>query len=338
MRRYCLKPFVRVFAALVLAFGVTAPAFADVSEVHVSRQPGLVYLPIMILEQEHLLEKAAKKRGLDLKVTYQVINSGGAAVDALLSGNVDLATSGATNLLTAWSATKGTPNEVRGVAGNGALPMLLISRNPKVKTIADIGAGDKIAVPTVRVSTQATVLAMAAEKLWGERDSHKLDQYTVAMGHPDAVLGLSAGKDLTGHFSLPPYQYEELKMPGAHVVLNSVDVTGGPASNGVTFTTTKFHDANPKIIAAFIEAMGQAEDLIRTNKRRAAEIYLADSKEKLTVDELVQIMSQPNFVYSTAPQQTLKFGDAMYKAGTIKNKPNSWKDYFFSEVYNTKGS
>jgi NitT/TauT family transport system substrate-binding protein len=334
-----LRTLIRLIAALVLAFAVTAPAYADVNEVRVSRQPGLVYLPIMIIEQEHLLEKAAKKRGIDnLKVTFSVINSGGAAVDALLSGNVDLATSGATNLLTAWSATKGTPNEVRGVAGNGALPMLLVSRNPKVKTISDFTSADKIAVPTVRVSTQAIVMQMAAEKQWGTNEAHKLDQYTVAMGHPDAVLGLSAGKDLTGHFSLPPYQYEELKMPGAHVVLNSIDVTGGPASNGVTFTTTKFHDANPKIIAAFLEAMGQAEDLIRNNKRRAAEIYLADSKEKMTVDELVQIMSQPNFVYSTAPQQTLKFGEMMYKVGTIKNKPNSWKDYFFSEVYNTKGS
>lgn len=334
-----MRSLVRSLAAVLFSFALTAPAFADVGEVHICRQPGLVYLPIMVLEQEHLLEKAAKKHGIDnLKVTFQVINSGGAVVDALLSGNVDLATSGATNLLTAWSATKGTPNEVRGVAGDGALPMYLISRNPKVKTIADITPADKIAVPTVRVSTQATVMQMAAEKLWGPNDFHKLDQYTVAMGHPDAVLGLAAGKDLTGHFSLPPYQYEELKLPGAHIVLNSIDVTGGPASNGVTFTTTKFHDANPKIIAAFVEAMGQAEQLIRTNKRRAAEIYLADSKEKLTVDELVKIMSDPNFVYSTAPLQTLKFADIMYKAGTIKNKPASWHDYFFPEVQNLKGS
>ena len=189
-----------------------------------------------------------------------MFNSGGAAVDALLSGNADIVTSGATNLLTAWSATKGTPNEVRGVAGNGALPMFLLSRNPNVKTIKDFSSADKIAVPTVRVSTQAIVMQMAAEKLWGAAKTHKLDQYTVAMGHPDALLALEAGKDVNGHFSLPPYQYEELKIPGVHIVLNSIDVTGGPASNGVSFATTKFHDANPKIIAAFLAAMAQAED------------------------------------------------------------------------------
>jgi NitT/TauT family transport system substrate-binding protein len=129
-----------------------------------------------------------------------------------------------------------------------------------------------------------------------------------------------------------------LKIPGVHVVLSSIDVTGGPASNGVTFATTKFHDANPKIIAAFLAAMATAEGIIKNDKRHAAELYLKDTKEKLTVDDLVKIMSDPNFVYSTAPQQSMKFAEAMYRGGTIKNKPASWKDYFFPEVYNLKGS
>jgi sulfonate transport system substrate-binding protein len=334
-----LRSLIRIIVALVLGFAVTAPAYADVSEVHVSRQPGLVYLPIMIIESEHLLEKEAKKRGLDnLKVTFTVLNSGGAGNDALLSGTVDLVTSGATNMLTAWSATKGTPNEVRGVAGNGALPMFLLSRNPNVKSLKDFSSADKIAVPTIRVSTQALVMTMAAEKLWGVADAHKLDAYTVALGHPDAFIALESGKDVNAHFSLPPFQYQELKIPGVHMVLNSIDVTGGPASNGVTYATTKFHDANPKIIAAFLAAMATAEDMIKNNKRQAAEIYLKETKEKLTVDELVKIMSDPNFVYSTAPQQSFKFAELMFRTGTIKNKAASWKDYFFPEVHNLKGS
>jgi NitT/TauT family transport system substrate-binding protein len=334
-----MRTLVRIIVALALTVAVTAPAPGEVTEIRIARQPGLVYLPIMVIEQEHLLEKEAKKRGLgDVKVTFTVFNSGGAAVDALISGNADIVTSGATNLLTAWSATKGTPLEIRGVAGNGALPMFLLSRDPNVKTIKDISAADKIAVPTVRVSTQAIVMQMAASRAWGDAEAHRLDQYTVALGHPDALLALETGKDVNGHFSLPPYQYQELKIPGVHMVLNSIDVTGGPASNGVSFATTKFHDANPKLIAAFLAAMTQAEDLIKNNRRRAAEIYLADSKEKLSVDDLVKIMSDPNFVYSTAPQQSMKFADLMYRAGTIKNKPASWKDYFFPEVYNLKGS
>jgi NitT/TauT family transport system substrate-binding protein len=331
-----LRLLIRITVALILAFVVSAPAYAEVSEIRISRQPGLVYLPIMILEQEHLFEKEAKKRGLgDVKVTWLTFNSGGAGVDALLSGNVDFVTSGATNLLTAWSASGG---QVKGVAGNGALPMMLLSRDPNVKTIGDIGPSDKIAVPTVRVSTQALVLQMAASKQWGDAEAHKLDQYTVALGHPDALIALQSGKDVNAHFSLPPYQYEELKIPGVHLVLNSVDILGGPASNGVTFSTTKFHDANPKIVAAFVAAITEATNLINTNKRRAAEIYLEQTKEKISVDDLVKIISLPNFVYSPAPLRTMLFADLMYRTGTIKNKPTSWKDYFFPEVQDLKGS
>src|ERR1700681_2411419 len=122
------------------------------------------------------------------------------------------------------------------------------------------------------------------------------------------------------------------------MVLTSIDATGEPASNGVTYATTKFHDANPKIIAAFLAAMATAEDMIKNNKRQAAEIYLKETKEKLTVDELVKIMSDPNFVYSTAPQQSFKFAELMFRTGTLKNKAASWKDFFFPEVYNLKGS
>jgi len=102
IRRSALRSLIRIIVALVLAFVVTAPAYAEVTEVRVARQPGLVYLPIMIIEQDGLLQKEAKKRGLgDINVKFLVFNSGGAAVDALLSGNGDLVTSGATNLLTA---------------------------------------------------------------------------------------------------------------------------------------------------------------------------------------------------------------------------------------------
>ncbi|MDB5040760.1 MAG: hypothetical protein JWN27_1486, partial [Candidatus Eremiobacteraeota bacterium] len=49
-----MRTLIRNIVALVLSFVVTAPAYAEVTEIRVARQPGLVYLPIMILEQEHL--------------------------------------------------------------------------------------------------------------------------------------------------------------------------------------------------------------------------------------------------------------------------------------------
>jgi NitT/TauT family transport system substrate-binding protein len=121
-------------------------------------------------------------------------------------------------------------------------------------------------------------------------------------------------------------------------VLSSVDVMGGPVSNGLVFASQRFHDANPKTVATMVAAMGDAIDLIKKNKRLAAEIYLRQTHEKLTADQIVAMLSEPNFVYSTAPQATMKLAEAMLNNGAIKTKPASWKDYFFPEVYNTSGS
>ena len=38
------------------------------------------------------------------------------------------------------------------------------------------------------------------------------------------------------------------------------------------------------------------------------------------------------------PVGTMKFADFMYRIGALKNKPNSWQDYFFEEIHNLPGS
>ncbi len=55
--------------------------------------------------------------------------------------------------------------------------------------------------------------------------------------------------EIRSHFAAPPFQYIELKtMPGAHIVVQSPEIIGGPLTQGQLFTTTKFGDANPKVI------------------------------------------------------------------------------------------
>ena len=70
--------------------------------------------------------------------------------------------------------------------------MALISRDANIKSLKDIGPNDKIAVPTVKISTQAIVLQIAAAELWFGADQWaKLDANTVQLGHPDAYAALS---------------------------------------------------------------------------------------------------------------------------------------------------
>jgi NitT/TauT family transport system substrate-binding protein len=324
-------------AALVLAYGLASAARAEVSEIRISKQYGLPYLSVVVMEQNRLIEKHAKAMGLgDVKVTWATIGSGGTSTDSLLAGNLDFVTSGVSNMLLLWSRTGG---QVKALAAAAAVPLIMVTRNPNVKTIADLSDKDKIAVPTVKVSMQSTILGIAAEKLFGNSARGKFDPLTVAMAHPDAtVYLLSGGGELTTHFSAPPYQYQALKAPGVREILNSTDVMGGPATITVIFGTTKFHDANPKTIAAMNAALGEAMDFIAKEPRSACELYLKASKEKLSVDELVEMIAKPGFAFTLAPNGVMKYAEQMFKTGVIKTRPESWKDPFFPSAHGLPGS
>jgi NitT/TauT family transport system substrate-binding protein len=322
---------------LVASCGLALSARAEVSEIRISKQYGLPYLSVVVMEQNQLIEKHAKAMGLgDVKVTWQTIGSGGTSTDSLLAGNLDFVTSGVSNMMLLWSRTGG---QVKALAAAAAVPLVMVTRNPNVKTIADLSDKDKIAVPTVKVSMQSTILGIAAERLFGDAGRGKFDPLTVAMAHPDAtVYLLSGGGELTTHFSAPPYQYQALKAPGVREILNSTEVMGGPATITVIFGTTKFHDANPKTIAAMNAALAEAMDVIAKDRRGACELYLKASREKLTVDELVEMIAKPGFAFTTTPNGVMKYAEQMYKTGVIKTLPTSWKDAFFPSAHGLPGS
>ena len=134
-----------IVLALTLA---TATARAEVSELKITKQPGLLFAPMLLMEHHKLVEKHAKEAGVpDLKAAWLTIMSGGANNDALLSGNVDIVTSGVTNMLLLWGKTNGDIKAIIGVSG---LPFKLVTRNPNIKTIKDYAPSDRIALPTVR--------------------------------------------------------------------------------------------------------------------------------------------------------------------------------------------
>src|ERR1700753_3940718 len=126
---------------------------------------------------------------------------------------------------------------------------ILTTHNPAVKTIADFTSADRIAVPTVKISGQAMALQMAAAKLWGFEKYDRLDEFTVSMGHPDAMQAVVSGQTVNSHFSVAPFNYYECRVRGIHQRPSTYE-TAGKHTNGLQVATKAFHDANPKICAA----------------------------------------------------------------------------------------
>ncbi|MDE2363323.1 MAG: ABC transporter substrate-binding protein [Hyphomicrobiales bacterium] len=330
--------FIRSLSALALAAWMSvasAPfAIAETSEVRLAKQVGLGSLTLLVMEHEKLLEKHMQAEGIaDPKAVWTTFGSGAVMNDGLISGNLDFAAGGAIPLAVLWSKTVGTPNEVRGVCGLNAMPMLLDTRNPEIKSIRDITPKSKIAVPAIKVSIQAVTLQMAAAKEWGDAEFAKLDPMTVSMNGVDSYVALTTGGgELDIRFGTAPYAQLELRKPGIHTILNSYDVLGGPHDINFIYTTKRFRDQNPKAYAAFVAAFKEATDIVNADKRRAAEIYLSLSPEKVSVDDLTAILRDPQFISSMTPMGVTKFVEFAYRTGTIKKKPETWKDLFFPEA------
>ncbi len=328
-----------LFALLFCCLELALPhrALAEAKEIRIGVQFGLTYLPTTIMQQQHLVEAQAKTLGLgDIKVTWVQAAGGDSLNAALLSDNLDVASSGYTSFLILWSKTKG--RFVRGLFAYGHTPFTLVTNNPNVKSVADFTDKDRIAVPAVRSSLQAIYLEMAAEKAFGPDGRNRIDALTVTRSHPDAMAALLGKTEIDAHFAVPPYTERELATPGVHALFQTEDVTGQPISNGVMYATTRFYDANPKLVLALQKALQQAVDLINTDKTQAAQIYLAATHDTIEPSALAAMMTGKGVGYELTPFGSMLLAAFMHKAGQITMLPKDWKEMFFPIAYDLPGN
>ena len=325
--------------AALAALAVAGAAQAEVSKVRVSRQFGLPYLPMIVIEDQHLLEKHAKALGVNVESQWTQRAGPAADLDALLSGQADFVGPGIPTLATVWDKTIGTPQEVRALISMQSMPYVLVTRNPAVTTIADFTDKDKIALPAVKLTGHAIALEMEAAKVWGQDHYDKLDSITISRSHADAAAALISGKsEIDAHFASAPFYYYELATSGIHQVLKSYDTLGARHTNGVLLTSKKFHDANPKLCAAMIAAFEDADAFIKAHPREAAQTYLKISGDKTALDALEKMVADPDVDYTTTPVSVMKIVGFMHAVGRIKKMPASWKDMFFPEAHGLDGS
>jgi NitT/TauT family transport system substrate-binding protein len=334
------KGILSAMAGSAALLGLLSQASAQVPEIRLARQFSMGYLQLNVMEHQQLIEKHAKALGIpQVKVSWYTFNGPTAVNEALISGNIDIGSGGVPGLLTLWARSKGTPQEVRGIAALSSQPFLLNSRDPAIKSITDFKDSDRIAVPAVRSSVQAITLQMAAAKVFGVKEFAKLDPLTVSMTPPDATIALlKGGAQISAAFSVPPFQYQQLEDPGIHTVLNSFDVMGGSHTFTAVWAPAKFRDGNPVLYKALIAALKEATEIVNKDKPAAAALWIEDSKSKLAPDMVGKIVASPQVHWTLTPENTMKYADFMSSVGTLKAKPATWKDYFFPDIYDVNGS
>lgn len=343
MARYIMRrlPLLHLFLAVCISLANIATASAEQAQLRFARTRTMAFLPFMIMEHEKLLEKNAEKAGLPpLKVEWTTLASPSASIDALLTGNIDVIAIGPTGLITVAERTRGSAQEVKGVGALSGMPMYLNTRNPNIKSLGDFTDKDRIAMPAVKISFQATLLQMAAAKAFGKSEARRLDHLAVSLGQWDAVAALlSPISEITADFCTPPFQYVELENQGIRRVLSTHDILGTPGTIATAATSAKFRAENPKLYKVLFDTLEQTMQIIRSEHERAAEAYLVVASDKKTSRELImKILDDPASEFTLTPKSMQQYADFMHETGSLKTKLGSWKDLFFPEVHGLGGS
>ena len=325
-----------ILGALVLLLSMAA---ADAQPVKIGVQTGLGYLPLQVMVHDQLLQKQATILGLpDVKPEIVEFANAGAMNDALLSGSIQYGSGGVSTFLVLWAKASGV-NEVKSAGSLVAMPMYLSTRNPAIRSVKDFTEKDRIGVAGVKVSYQAMLLQMAAAQAWGQKDFDRLDPLTVTVSNANgAIMLANSMSEVNTHFAPPPFAYIERRMPGVHTVLKSYDILGGPATLNLVWSTVGYGKANPQIHRAFVAALQEADNVIKSDPARAAQTYLDVSRDKTPVADIREQLEDPEIIFSVAPNGVMKVAQFMYDTGTIKKKPARWQDLYFEELHQLSGN
>lgn len=321
----------KILKSLVVLSLIVTNGFAELKEITVSKQYGLSYLSLIVVEEKKLIEKYAKNAGLgDVKVSWAQFSGGSVANDALLSGNAHVVAGGNGPFIRIWDKTQG---KVKALAALNETPIVFVSNNPNVKNVKDLTQQDRIAVPSVKVSVQALLLQMAVAKEEGISSFEKYDHLTVPLKHPDAFAGITSKNPIiSGHIGLEPFSTLELENPNIHKVFDSYDVLGGAHTTNLIWTTEDFYSKNPNLSKAIVAALDEANAWIAKNQAEAVKLYLA-SYQSDESPELVSKVLKNSITFDTKPKANITaFSDFLYETKAIKQKPNDWKELFFDTI------
>jgi NitT/TauT family transport system substrate-binding protein len=110
-------------------------------------------------------------------------------------------------------------------------------------------------------------------------------------------------------------------------VLSSADVINGKASFLIMGATRGYIEAHPQMPDAIGKAMEDAARIIRSDPRRAAQIYLTHEPSMSLSGPLIEaVLREIKDEFGSAVYGVQAFADFMGRHGELKTPPKSWKD------------
>jgi NitT/TauT family transport system substrate-binding protein len=121
--------------------------------------------------------------------------------------------------------------------------------------------------------------------------------------------------------------------------MSTDEVMGGATTFTMLSTTARFRSDNPDAYAAVLAALDEATSIIREDPQAAARILIEhDGGGGFTPEEIVEVLADPDIVFTTTPANVMRYAAFMHEIGSIGNLPASWRDLFFPEIHSAPGT
>lgn len=277
----------------------------DDKKIVIAQQFGLAYAPLQIMQAKGYLEEALP----EYEIEWVKLGNTAAIREAILAESLDVGFLGIPPFLIGYE----NGMEWGIFTGLSSAPLGLVSSDQNIKTLEDIKASDRIALPQPG-SIQHILLSMAAERTFGASDY--FDQQLITMKHPDGMNALMSGREVTLHFTSPPFLYEELQADSLSLVIDGDTCFGGDFTFIVGMTTREFRE-NDLTYQALKEAVESSINFMETSPEESIAIlqnYYDYDREKLK-----DYVYGNGIKYSTEVKGLEGFIDFMQNNGILEN-------------------
>jgi len=293
----------------------------DQPSVTIAEQYGLAYAPLQIIKAKAIIEK--KVPGIE--INWIKLGNTAAIREAVLGGKVDIGFMGIPPFLIGWD--KGM--EWKIFTGLSEATIGLVTWKDNINSLRDLKPEDRIALPQPG-SIQHILLSMAAEKYLGKSDY--FDNQLVTMKHPDGMNALLSKRDISAHFTSPPYIMMELSEPGMKLILDGKEAMGGDFTFIAGMVTDKFSNTNPKILSAIKAAITESKSFIETNPDKA--VAILKNNYPISETNLFSYLTDGSLVYSTEIKGLQKFLSFMKDKDYINKIPENLDEIFINQINN----
>jgi NitT/TauT family transport system substrate-binding protein len=291
-----------------------------VGKIAIAEQYGLAYAPLQVMKELRLLEKHSP----GISVQWRQLGNTAAIREAMVVGEVDAGFMAIPPFLIGFD--KGMDWKI--ASGLSESPVVLLTNQARIKSVRDFAKTDRIALPQPG-SVQHILLAMACEKEWG--DPKRLDNLLVTLAHPDGMNALIAGKEITAHFTTPPYVNKELEQPGIRRILDGGEAMGSGFTFVVGVTTRSLSEKRNQEYRAFTAALDEAIGYVRRNPQKTAKLLAG--QYKMPARELEKLLTAPGNDYTAKIRGVGRFAAFMVKAGYLSKMPEVKKLFWSNAKY-----